>query len=349
MMSNRVSVPTDADEAAEELREGEMSLLDHLDELRRRLTYSAIAVAVFFVLSWTFAERLYHFLEKPVLEVLERVERTQLASVVRSTPVWSLQENDSVQYTFREESRLGDIPIPAGVTIPGTVQRRNGQLVVVTKEAWVVGQTVIPAGTPLPVQVQPARPSERLIISTVPGAFSLYIQVAFYAAIFFAMPFILYQAWAFVSPGLYKHEKRYALPFIFMGSIFFLLGAAFGYKIAFPRAAEWLLGLASGFRPLINAGEYFNLILIIMLGLGAVFQIPTITFFLARIGVVTPRKMVQPWRVVLVAIFVVAAVISPTGDIPNLLVFALPMILLYILSIGIAWLFGKPRQEELSS
>ncbi|MBI3951824.1 MAG: twin-arginine translocase subunit TatC, partial [Acidobacteria bacterium] len=278
---------------------------------------------------------------------LARAERRQLATVVHAANVWSLQEGDPVQYTFRVESTLGDIPVPAGVTIPGKVKKQpDGKLIVVTTEKWVVGNAVMPPGTALPVQIDANSPSERLIIDTVPGAFSLYIRVAFYAAFVFAMPFILYQAWAFISPGLYRHEQRYVLPFVFMGTIFFLLGAAFGYKIAFPRAADWLLGLASGFRPLIKANEYFDLIIIIMLGLGAVFQIPTITFFLARMGLVTPTKMIRPWRYVIVVIFAVAAVISPTGDIPNLLVFALPMLVLYMFSIGIAWLFGKPRKES---
>jgi sec-independent protein translocase protein TatC len=129
-----------------------------------------------------------------------------------------------------------------------------------------------------------------------------------------------------------------------MGTLFFLLGAAFGYYIAFPRAALWLLELGSGFRPLIKANEYFDLIIIIVLGLGTVFQIPTITFFLARLGLVTPQQMIRPWRYALVGIAVLAAVISPTGDIPNMLVFALPMLVLYAFSIGIAWVFGKPRE-----
>jgi sec-independent protein translocase protein TatC len=239
---------------------------------------------------------------------------------------------------------LGDVSIPAGVTIPGLVKKQGGKLVVVTAQKWVVGNAVIPAGTELPVQLEANNPRERLIIDTVTGAFSLYVRVAFYAALVFAMPFLLYQVWGFISPGLYRHEKRYALPFILMGTLFFVLGAAFGYYIAFPRAALWLLELGSGFRPLIKANEYFDLITIIMLGLGLVFQIPTITFFLARIGLVTPKKMVKPWRYIIVVIFIVAAVISPTGDIPNLLVFALPMMALYVLSIGIAWLFGKPRE-----
>jgi sec-independent protein translocase protein TatC len=333
-------------ELQEESLGGEMSLLEHLEELRRRLVRSAIAIAVFFILGWVFADHIFGFIQKPVVQALEQAQSLQLATVVHPLNVQSLQEGDPVQYTFRVESTLGGVPIPAGVTIPGVVKKQDGKLVVVTAEKWVVGGAVIPARTALPIRTEANSPSERLVIDTVTGAFSLYVRVAFFAALFFAMPFLLYQLWAFVSPGLYRHEKRYVFPFIFMGSVFFMLGAAFGYYIAFPRAALWLLELGSGFRPLIKANEYFDLIMLIMLGLGAVFQIPTITFFLARIGVVTAKKMIQPWRYAIVVIFIVAAVISPTGDVPNLLVFALPMLLLYIISIGIAWGFGKQKAES---
>jgi len=344
-MSQPISLKTEIEAGTEdETARGKMSLLEHLEELRRRLVRCAIAIAVLFVLSWGFADKLFAFVQRPVLDALVQAQSQQMATVVQPVNVESLQENDPVQYTFRVESTLGDIPVPAGVTIPGIVKNQDGKRIVVTKEKWVVGNTVIPPGTALPIQIDANSPSERLIIDTVPGAFSLYIRVAFYAAIFFTMPFLLYQAWAFISPGLYRHEQRYVLPFIVMGTVFFLLGAAFGYYIAFPRAALWLLGLAHGFRPLIKASEFFDLIIVIMLGLGAVFQIPTITFFLARLGLVTARMMAQPWRYAIVVIFIVAAVISPTGDIPNLLVFALPMLVLYGLSIGIAWMFGKPRK-----
>lgn len=346
-LSQRVSWEVGHQEdAQDELAEGEMSLLEHLDELRRRLIYCAIAIGVCFVLGFYFADHLFAFVQKPVVEALAQAQRMKLATAVQPVNVHSLKEGDLVQYVFRVESSLGGVPVPAGTTIPGQVKKESENLVVVTTQPLLIGDAAIPPGTPLPIQIKANTPNEQLIIDTVPGAFYLYVRVAFYAAIVFAMPFLLYQAWAFISPGLYRHERRYALPFIFMGTVFFVLGAAFGYYIAFPRAALWLLQLGSGFRPLIKANEYFDLITIIMLGLGVVFQIPTITFFLARLGLVTPQKMIRPWRYALLIIAVLAAVISPTGDIPNMLIFALPMVVLYMLSIGIAWLFGKPRVQS---
>jgi sec-independent protein translocase protein TatC len=328
---------------------GEMTLLEHLEELRRRLVRGALAIAVCFVLGWVFSDRLYNFIQIPVVEALKQAKTRQLAMGMHPLSVWTLKESDPVQYTFRVESSLGDVPVPAGTTIPGRVKKKGDKLAVVTAESWIVGNAVIPAGTELPVQIDASNPSEWLVIDTVQGAFSLYVKVAFYAALIFAMPILLYQFWAFVSPGLYRHEKRYVLPFIFMGTVFFILGTAFGYYVAFPRAAVWLLELGSGFRPLIKANEYFDLIILIMLGLGVVFQIPTLTFFLARIGIVTARMMMRPWRYAIVAIFIIAAVISPTGDIPNLLIFALPMLVLYAFSIGIAWVFGTPRPVDSNS
>ncbi|MFY9572398.1 MAG: twin-arginine translocase subunit TatC, partial [Blastocatellia bacterium] len=188
----------------------------------------------------------------------------------------------------------------------------------------------------------------QLVVGTVQGAFNLYIKVAFYAAIFFAVPFLLVQVWGFVSPGLYPHEKTYAAPIIIMASVFFLLGTAFAYYIAFPRAANFLLGVAAGgnLRPLVTADEYFDLIIVIMLGLGVVFEIPTVTFFTARLGLVSPKLLMSVWRYALIAIFILAAVLSPTTDIPNLLVFAAPMMILYLLSVGIAWVFHRRRQSE---
>jgi len=346
-LSQRVSLKASHEEdAQDELTEGEMSLLEHLDELRRRLIRCALAIGVFFILGFYVSDHLFAFIQKPVQEALAKAQRMKLATVVQPASAQSLKADDLVQYVFRVESSLGDVPVPAGTTIPGQVKKKSEKLLIVTTQALVIGNAIIPAGTPLPLQIEINSPSEQLIIDTVPGAFYLYVRVAFYAAIVFSMPFLLYQAWAFISPGLYRHERRYAAPFIIMGTVFFLLGAAFGYYIAFPRAALWLLELGSGFRPLIKANEYFDLITIIMLGLGAVFQIPTITFFLARLGLITPQKMIRPWRYALLIIAVLAAVISPTGDIPNMLVFALPMVVLYVLSIGIAWLFGKPRVES---
>ncbi len=325
----------------------EMSFLDHLEELRARLVRSAIALMACFFLCWFFSDRIFNFVQVPVVEALAKAQTLTTGTIVHTLSVDQLTEGAEVVYTFRVETTLGDTPVPAGATVKGRVVRREGKLVVVTAEPWVLGNAVIPAEVPLPLDINENRPSERLVIDTVQGAFNLYIRVSFYAAILFAMPIILYQLWGFIAPGLYQHERRYVFPFVGMGTVFFISGAAFGYYIAFPRAALWLLQLGSGFRPLIKADEYFDLIIIIMLGLGAVFQIPTVTFFLARIGMVTADMMWRPWRMAILIIAVLAAVISPTGDVPNMLVFALPMLLLYFLSIGIAWVFGRPRTIEV--
>jgi sec-independent protein translocase protein TatC len=157
------------------------------------------------------------------------------------------------------------------------------------------------------------------------------------------VPFLLWQIWAFVSPGLYPHERAYVTPFIALSSISFVLGAMFAYKIIFPPAAKYLLGLGQDFRLLLKADDYFDFIIIVMLGMGVVFQMPAITYVLARIGLVTAGFLVRIWKTSLIVILVAAAVLSPTNDIPNMLLFAAPMIVLYLVSIFVAWIFSRPR------
>jgi sec-independent protein translocase protein TatC len=176
----------------------------------------------------------------------------------------------------------------------------------------------------------------------------VYMRVALYAGIALAVPFLFYQIWAFIAPGLYQHEKKYVVPVILMSTFFFVTGAAFAYLIAFPAVCDYMLGLAmqGGFRTLLDAEDYLDLIIMIMLGLGIVFQIPTISFVLGRIGLLTPKIMIKAWRYAVVGITIIAAVATPTPDAFNMLMFAAPMLLLYLLSIVIVWLFGKKRQTD---
>jgi sec-independent protein translocase protein TatC len=133
-----------------------------------------------------------------------------------------------------------------------------------------------------------------------------------------------------------------------MGTLLFIAGAAFAYIVAFPAACDYLLTLAieGGFQTLYDAEEYLNLIIMIMLGLGIVFQIPTISFLLGRIGLLTPGMMWRSWRYAVVVILIVSAILTPTADWVNLSIFAAPMLVLYFLSIGIVWVFGKQRRRE---
>ena len=188
-------------------------------------------------------------------------------------------------------------------------------------------------------------PGKKLAYTGITDPFIHYFKVAALAAVFVASPFILYQFWRFVAPGLYKHERRYLLPFLFFGSFFFLAGGAFAYYIAFPLAAEFLLKIGGAFEPVITIERYFGFQMTIILGLGLMFELPIVIFVLAAIGLVTPRFLLRNFRWAVVIIFVVAAIITPTSDILNLCVFAVPAILLYLLGVGAAALVPKRNPE----
>lgn len=333
---------------------GQMSFLDHLDELRRRLIRSLLFVFVAMTVCWFFSDRIYSFLAVPVERALAEAQRRSvpIAGLTGNEAILglaSLKENDLGRYVFPEETKLGTSVIPAGASVTARVSRDvQGQLGLFTDEPLYAGNTVIPKGVRLPVDFK-ALPqassgiNDKLIVTTALEPFSLYIKVSLYAAICLSVPFLLFQIWAFVSPGLYPHERGYVTPFIALSSVSFVLGAMFAYYVIFPPAAKYLLGLGEDFRLLLKADDYFDFIILVMLGMGLVFQMPAITYVLARIGIVTASFLIRVWKTAAIVILIAAAVLSPTGDIPNMLLFAAPMIVLYFVSIFVAWIFGKPR------
>src|SRR5215510_60975 len=252
-------VETDPDREEQEELSGQMSFLDHLEELRKRILHSLIAVAVAFGVSWTFANPLFNIVSVPI--------------------------------------------------------RKTGVELIVTS------------------------PTE---------AFNLELKLALMAAIFLAAPFILGQVWLFISPGLYKHERKYALPFVLSSSVLFVLGGAFGYFIAFPYALQFLIEWAKnmGVTPRISASEYFDLFIMVELGLAVIFEIPALIFVLSRIGLVTGGFLLRNTRYAVLLAFVVAAVITPTTDIPNMMMMMVPMVGLYLLGVAVAYVFGKKRTIE---
>jgi sec-independent protein translocase protein TatC len=331
----------------------QMSFLDHLDELRVRLIRSVVGITVCFVVCFLFAKPIFHFLEKPVKQQLRkaRIQDQRTSGTVDLTQV---KEGEVLNYTFPEETAVGGVRIPQGTTVPVKATVIDGRLTLALERRWAVGTSIVPEGKPVTTILKegenaPAYSEEdRLIMRSVTGAFTLYVQVALYSGIALAIPFLLYQIWAFISPGLYQHEKKYVTPVITMAAAFFIMGATFAYKIAFPAACDYLLKWQTegGFRTLLDAEDYFSLIIMIMLGLGLVFQIPTIAFLLGRIGLVTPGMMLRVWRHAIVSIAIIAAILTPTPDAFNMLVFMGPMLGLYFLSVGVVWLFGKRRQTD---
>jgi sec-independent protein translocase protein TatC len=236
-----------------------MSLVEHLEELRKRLATSFVALFVGFLACWYFAKPIFAWLSRPLTQFL-----------------------------------------PEG---------------------------------------------EKLAFTGLVDPFMLYVKVAALAGIFLASPVLLYQIWLFIAPALYRHERRVAIPFILATTVFFVAGGYFGWAVAFPMVCRFLLTVGSDFKQVITVNEYFAMSSKVILGLGVVFELPVLIGFLARLGVVGHRFLLRHFRWAVLAIFVIAAIITPTPDIPTQCVFALPMVGLYLLGVLVAWLFGKRAEE----
>ena len=255
--------PSKEDEADEDDGEDKelgarMTFLEHLDELRKRILYSIISMAVGFAVCWMFREQIFAFIQYPILQVLKKL--------------------------------------------------------VVT------------------------RPTE---------AFTIYMKVAFVGGIFVAAPVILMQIWMFIAPGLYRKEKRFVLPFLLSSTVLFLLGGAFAYYIVLPPALKFLItDFGAQFTPMITAEDYFDLVFIIIVGMGAVFQLPVLIAFLSMFGLISPRFLWKNFRYAFLLITIIAAVVSPTTDPFNLLLWTGPMVVLYLIGIVVSWVFKRRRAKK---
>jgi sec-independent protein translocase protein TatC len=338
-------------------RGGQMSFLEHLDELRKRLVNSVIIIVIAFVFCFYFSDRIFDFLSVPIRRALSEAERRDLpvkgiTGDERIMPLSNLRDGEKGVYVFDRATKLGPSVIAPGTSVAAVVGKDfEGIAGVFTAEPIVTNNGVIPQGVRLPVDLaveaenEPTA-DERLIVTTAPESFTLYVTVSLYAAIAVSVPLLLLQVWGFISPALYKHERAYVTPFILLSSTSFILGAAFAYYILFPPAVSYLLGLGADFRLLLRATDYFDFITLIMLAMGIIFQMPAITYVLSRIGIISASLLLRSWKLAVVIILIVAAIVSPTGDIPNMLLFAAPMMVLYVVSIGIAWFFGRKRQTS---
>ena len=244
----------------------EMSLIEHLTELRYRLSVSIGAVLVGTILAWFVSQQIFDIISLPVTRVLET-------------------------------------------------------------------NAILPEDA-------------RLAVLSLTEAFVVYLKVAAMAGFFFASPLLLTQMWLFIAPGLYNRERIYAVPVILASIVFFLGGAAFGYFILFPVMASFFinLGMDGNFRPVLSANALFGFLLRTLLGCAVVFEWPIVVFFLARMGILTSGMMVRGFRYAILAIFVIAAVVTPTPDMATQTILAAPMLGLYALGILIAWVV-QPRKK----
>lgn len=247
-----------------------MSLLEHLQELRKRIIHSALYLMGGFFAAWYYRNKIYGFMERPVKMSLARHH--------------------------------------------------------------------------LPAQLNYLNPVD---------GFNMYLKIAFMAGAIIASPFILYQVWLFISPGLYRKEKRFVVPFMTATVGLFLGGAYFGYHWVFPGALDFLFEFNKDFNPLIEINEYTDLFLTVILGLGATFELPILVMFLALFGIVSPKFLWKNIRYAVMIIFIVACIIAPTPDPTTMCVFAAPMLALYLVSIGVAWFVHpvsrRKRAEKAAS
>ena len=230
----------------------EMSLLEHLTELRRRVVISVIAFVVAMLACWAVSDRIYDILTEPVVRLL-----------------------------------------PAD--------------------------------------------ADRLVFLSLTEPFVLYLKVAAVAGLFLASPVLIYQAWMFVAPGLYRRERFYAVPVVFASAGCFMLGGLFGYKVLFPIMADFFLTLGGDFRQLLTVNNLFSFLLRTLVGCALIFEWPIVVFFLARLGLLTAGGMWRNFRYSILIIFIVAAVVTPTPDFATQTILAIPMLFLYLAGIAIAW------------
>ncbi len=240
-----------------------MSLLEHLEELRKRFIHVIVALIVGFGLAYGFHERIFVFMQQPITFALKQHH--------------------------------------------------------------------------LPTQ---------LVYHNPVDGFNLYLKLSFMVGALLAAPYVLYQLWLFISPGLYKHEKRYVWPFMLATVSLFFAGAYFGYRFVFPGSLDFLLSYSDKFRPLIEINEYTGLFLTVILGLGITFELPILIMFLSLFGLVSPRFLWKNIRYAVLIIFVVAAIICPTPDILMMCLFASPMLGLYLISIAVSYMVHPARRKR---
>jgi len=190
---------------------------------------------------------------------------------------------------------------------------------------------------------------EQLYYTHPAGYLSLLISLSIYLGIVIASPWILYQIWLFVAPALYKHERSAITGFLFSTVFLFLAGIAFGYFVSLPYVLRFLTSFKGPVVPLMSVNEYFDFILLVLLGLGLVFELPVLIFILTLFGIVTPRFLLNNFRYAILVITILAAVLTPTPDALTMLIFMGVLVALYFVGVGVSWMVVRRRERRLAS
>jgi sec-independent protein translocase protein TatC len=187
---------------------------------------------------------------------------------------------------------------------------------------------------------------DNLVFTKVQAGFILYMKVALFGGIFITIPGTHFEIWKFIAPGLYAKEKKYVLPFLFCSIALFLSGAAFCYYYALPTTLGWLIEFAKAFTPMIEVNHYFNIVIMMTVGFGMIFEMPVLIAFLSIFGMVSSRFLLKNFKYAVLILVIIAAVLSPTADAFNLFIWSGPMVLLYLASIGVAFIIERIKRKK---
>jgi sec-independent protein translocase protein TatC len=213
-----------------------------------------------------------------------------------------------------------------------------------TKDLWrIVSEPAVSALTHLGIN-----PPELVAITPMEQFNIIWLYMPILVSVFLGSPWIVYQVWAFISPGLYRREKRWAVPFILCTAGLFIVGGVFAYFIAFRYGLEFLLGIGRdvNVRPMVSISEYFDLFVNVTVGVGLVFELPVIIFFLTLLRIASPRFLVRHSRYAILGIVVLAAVVTPTPDVINMMIFAIPMVMLFFVGVFASYLLVLRREGK---
>jgi sec-independent protein translocase protein TatC len=215
---------------------------------------------------------------------------------------------------------------------------------------WVIAPKVVNIIT-IPIQgaLKAHNLNPQLVYTGPTDYLSLLIKLSIYIGIVLASPIVLYQVWQFVAPALYRNEKSAVTGFLFSTVFLFLAGIAFAYFLALPHILNFLVGFQGPVVPLIKIDDYFDLVLLVIVALGLVFELPVLIFFLTLFGIVTPKFLIENTKYAVLVITVVAAIVTPTPDAVTMLLVMSVMTALYFVGVGVSWVVVRRRERRLAA
>jgi len=345
-------------------------LRPHLVELRKRLALSVASVFVMFMIAFTFHEAILDWITKPLNDAL-----TQVGLVIEAKHAshWKIQQTDEngtktkveiPQYIPGSAPDVAQQAASASDVLHAKLQeasdtatsQQNPQMASILKDAAdaaeKTAQTVsklamLLEDVNLSAQNAPKKTFDGMVTThQLGGVFFVALKASFFAALLGALPFILYQLWLFISPGLYANEKKMILPFVIGGSIMFLVGVMFAYYVVTPFGFQFLITFGAFlYTPLINIEDYIGFFTKIMAGFGIAFELPVFAYFLALLGMITDKTLKDFFKYAIVIIFVLAAILTPP-DVLTQILMAIPLVILYGVSILIVRMVNPHIEEE---